>query len=639
MVMGRLLAALPEPALEAVCRGLGWLLATLPGRRRRTVESNLHHAFPEKDAAWRREVALEAACRTIETGFFALISPLWNKKQMMDRFKLDPLLQQLVTEFQHGPQPLVVMTPHFSLMEATVVLPSLVSGPLPDLAAIYRPFDAPGLEAWVKRTRERWGLRLLSRKDGHFEAVDVLRRKGAVVVLFDQNAGDRGALTLFMDRVCSTSELAGFLAEKCKARVGIIYSERTGFMRSCLRGEYLFDAGPNANETLFAANRWLEKKLLAGGEPCRDWLWLHARWRHQDQVKRRFRLQSKHNLLPEQLAWLKKNALPRRTRFWVRMPNWLGDVIMALPLLRALRQSRPDAEITLLAQPVFAPLLARLGVGDRIVALPPRGEGYFKFFRELRGEYPDTHILLTNSWRGDYEAKLAGAPQRFGMRRPGQWRPWLTHAWIAPGEADEAREHQLQSWLKFFQHFGLEGELDLVPFAWPGELHPALAQPKTGPVLGFICGTENFPEKRWPVERWRELIAGALGRRLETRFELFGTARDAEITTAVAAGQPAGHVFNHAGKTNLMEFAEALRRCDVVVCNDTGGMHLANALGVPVVAVYGPTNPVRTGPVFAAPKILLQPNDCPPTGGAKLADLPAAKVLAALAPWLLAERV
>jgi heptosyltransferase II len=89
-------------------------------------------------------------------------------------------------------------------------------------------------------------------------------------------------------------------------------------------------------------------------------------------------------------------------------------------------------------------------------------------------------------------------------------------------------------------------------------------------------------------------------------------------------------VTDLAGKTDLAGFAAELRSLRLLVTNDTGGMHLANALGVPVVALFGPTNPIRTGPVFAAPHRILQPPGCPPTGGGSLADLLPAAVAAAV---------
>jgi heptosyltransferase-2 len=89
-------------------------------------------------------------------------------------------------------------------------------------------------------------------------------------------------------------------------------------------------------------------------------------------------------------------------------------------------------------------------------------------------------------------------------------------------------------------------------------------------------------------------------------------------------------IENLAGRTDLAAFAGQLATCDLLVTNDTGGMHLANALGVPLIALFGPTNPVRTGPVFDTPFQILQPPGCPPTGGVPLAGLTPESVIAAV---------
>jgi ADP-heptose:LPS heptosyltransferase len=139
----------------------------------------------------------------------------------------------------------------------------------------------------------------------------------------------------------------------------------------------------------------------------------------------------------------------------------------------------------------------------------------------------------------------------------------------------------------------------------------------------LIAGSENTPEKRWPVEHWRRLIEALPDR----RFILFGTAGDRPITAAIAAGFPEPRVTDLAGRTNLPGFAEQLRQCALLVTNDTGGMHLANAVGVPLVALFGPTNPLRTGPVFTTPADLLQPPGCPAIGGGSLPELAPATVV------------
>jgi ADP-heptose:LPS heptosyltransferase len=292
---------------------------------------------------------------------------------------------------------------------------------------------------------------------------------------------------------------------------------------------------------------------------------------------------------------------------------------MALPLLRALRASRPDAELTLVARKQFLQLLESWGIADRLHALPPRGAGYFAHFRALRTEFPDVWLLFTNSFRGDMESWLTGCRQRFGLIRPGRRRPLLTHRYCVPPNFDESTRHQLELWENFLGHFGLTQPADRTPLRPPlaptdnRTASPAAAKPP----IGLICGSENLPAKRWPVPLWRQLIASLP----EENFILFGTASDAAITAEVCAGFPAERVRDAAGKTDLLTFAQELSGCRLLVTNDTGGMHLANALGVPLIALFGPTNPIRTGPVFSSPAKILQPPGCPATGGGNLAQI------------------
>jgi ADP-heptose:LPS heptosyltransferase len=176
----------------------------------------------------------------------------------------------------------------------------------------------------------------------------------------------------------------------------------------------------------------------------------------------------------------------------------------------------------------------------------------------------------------------------------------------------------MELWTDFLRHFGLQGEIDLTTLA--------AHRPAATPVLGLIAGSENNPEKRWPVAHWRELIAQLPA---ALPIVLFGTANDLPITTAIAEGF-GSRVENLAGRTNLTDYTARLAACRLLITNDTGGMHLANALGVPLIALFGPTNPVRTRPVFNAPVHILQPPDCPETGGGSLANLTPAQVLAAV---------
>ncbi|MGH7997149.1 MAG: glycosyltransferase family 9 protein [Opitutaceae bacterium] len=619
---GWLVAHAPESGLRALSAALGEaLLRAAPGRRR-LILSNLHHAFPDRGAAWRLRTARASSRRLVETVLLSLATPHLSEARVRRIAHLGASAEAWAREWAARGRPVVLGTLHLALWESQTWLKLLSPVPLPEFGVIFRPLDSGPADAYVKATRERFGMWLLSRKEGFAQAIRILREGGGIGVLFDQNAGERGALTIFLGRVCSTTELPGLLAARFGADLRAFYPRRTGFWRVCFETRAIDHDGTVAGMTL-ALNRWLEGALAADDNLCASWLWAHNRWRNQDMPHRRLRLEAKRNLLCEDLGQRKLSTLPRGTRIWVRLPNWLGDVVMVLPLIRALRASRPDAEITVFARNAFRPLLDAGDLADVVEPLPERGFGYWRFFRRLRARYPDVWIAFTHSPRGDLEGWLAGAPQRFGIRRHRRSRPLLTHAFRPPPSFREAEHHQTELWEMFLRRFGLEGPIPRAPALRVENPEPAAL---ASPVIGLIAGSENHPAKRWPVPLWRALVEALPNE----RFALFGTAGDCPVTAAIAAGFPPEKVEDLAGRTGLADYISRLERCSVVVANDTGGMHLANALGVPLVALFGPTNPIRTGPIFAAPLAVLQPPGCPPQGGAGLDLLPVAEVVRAV---------
>ncbi len=610
---------MPEPILHVCAAIAGDFIFFCLRRRRRLVLSNLHHAFPEKPARWHRAIGRASCQRLVETALLSLATPFLNERRLRTIVSATPELLALYARQQRDPAATLICSPHIAYWEAQTAKPLIVPGAFPEFGIIFRPLDNAAANRFVQASRERFGMRLLSRRDGFAEALKILRRRGFVGVLFDQNAGLQGALTTLFGRVCSTTELPGLMAEKFHARVYGIFPRRLGFWRVAIGAEEIPHDGSGAAVTL-GLNRWLENLLRRDDNLCASWLWAHDRWRNQDIPQKRLRLEAKRNLLTADLGARGLATLPHRTRIWVRLPNWLGDVVMALPLLRALRASRPDAEITLVAKRQFLPLLESCAVADKLHALPPRGFGYFCHFWRLRGEFPDVWLLFTHSLRGDLEARLTGCRQRFGLVRPGKSRPLLSHAFRLAADFDERTHHQLELWETFLRHFGLAALLDRSPLSTC-----SLQLPAHRPIA-LICGSENTPAKRWPVAHWRALIAAFP----QQHFVLLGTANDQVITSGISASFDPARVENLAGKTDLPGFVAQLQAARALVTNDTGGMHLANAFGVPLIAVFGPTNPIRTGPVFLSPAKILQPPGCPPTGGGALAALSPEIVAAAL---------
>lgn len=603
-------ARTPESILRIASVVTGNLMFVALRSRRRLILSNLHHAFPERPPEWHRKIGRESCVRLVETGLLSLAIPYFSQERIYWMIHPSSEVLPVIADVLAAGRSNVFLSPHLAYWELETAFPLVIPQEMPEFGIIFRPLDHPGADEYIKKTRERFGMKLLSRKQGFADALKILRRGGYVGILFDQNAGMQGALTTFLGRVCSTTELPGILGEKFNSRVVVMYPRRISFWRVDLSLAEL-PAGPESADITIAMNRWLERKLSSDDNVCASWLWLHDRWRNQDIPSKRFRLEAKRDLLSAEMVARHWTSLPRRTRIYIRMPNWLGDVVMALPLLRALRVGRPDAELVLVVRPAFAPWLESIGLAERVIPLPPRGPKYFAEFWKLRDAFPDIWLLFTNSFRGDLEARLAGAPQRFGIVRPGRPRPLLSHSYRVPPEFAEADHHQIELWENFLRAFGLQAEISREPIATrDGSINISSA-------IGLIPGSENSPEKRWPVAYWRSLIELLP----DQRFIIFGTAGDLPLAQQIAAGFDVTRVQNRAGQTDILSFARELAACRLLVTNDTGGMHLANALGVPLIGLFGPTNPVRTGPVFKTWIQILQPPNCDSRGGGRLEDL------------------
>lgn len=620
-ILGFTLSLLPRFVIRGICVFGACILLSLMRKRRRVILNNLSHFDENLSEKELHELARESTARMIEMGIFALVSPFYSEKKLRKLYKFDSASAGTIFAEK---QPVVVGVPHFSQMEVLTAM-KLFSENLREIeiGVFYRPFDAPATEKWVKQTRERFGMHLLSRKNGLIQAKHFLNTDNVIAVLFDQNPGKhRGFLSLFDGRIVTNSELAGALAADKHARLCTLYCERTGVFSGEIRLEPVFSKNPDDSlANTFALNDWLLEKMRGNKNICADWLWLHDRFKGYEA----FVPAHRKDYRKQTLEYYGLKSFPKKFRLWIRLPNWLGDIVMAIPLIQTFRRERPDATITLLARKHFLPMLEQLGIADERIALPPKGKGYYPFFKRLSSRRPDSLFLFTNSLRSDIEARLIGAKATFGIVRKGYPRPLLERKWRIPENLDLTKNHQTRVWEMWFKSLHLSAPLDLSPI-------PLKNIPKAFRI-GLICGTENSPEKRWPVERWRELISLLSAAFPKLEIYLFGTAKDGAITAQVAKDQPT-NVIDRAGKTDLPAYMRELSSCRAICCNDTGGMHLANMLGVPVIAVFGPTNPVRTGPVFKAGKIILQPENCPPTGGADISLVSAKRAFDAVAGTL-----
>ncbi len=306
----------------------------------------------------------------------------------------------------------------------------------------------------------------------------------------------------------------------------------------------------------------------------------------------------------------------------VRATNWLGDAVLGLPALREIRRSAPEDEIVVLARPWVADLYARELFCDRILVYDSKAEhsgltGKWRVGAQLRAERFDRAILLQNAFDAALLAWLGRIPERIGYARDGR-RALLTQPIDTPAPGD-IPEHQRFYYLELLRRAGLIDELPECADIRLGGLDEAAAAGRLlwrarglpeGPWVGVSPGAAFGGAKRWLPENFAA-AAAALADDLGAHIALFGSPAEADLAASIA-NQIGPRAFALAGQTSLSEYIELAATCTLYLTNDSGPMHVAAALGVPTVAVFGATDHVATGPSASWAKVVRQDVDCSP---------------------------
>jgi heptosyltransferase-2 len=299
----------------------------------------------------------------------------------------------------------------------------------------------------------------------------------------------------------------------------------------------------------------------------------------------------------------------------VRSTNWVGDAVMSIPALEAIRTRWPQAEIVILARSWVADLYRGQDLADRLLVFDPEKRGLSS---ELRRERFDCAVLLQNAFAAAWLAWRAGIPQRIGYARDA--RSLLLTRPIPVPRAGETPAHETYYYLELLRRAGWIDHLPTVEeiclrvasTAVEGaeaQLRNAGASP--GKIRVAIApGAAYGAAKCWPLERFAAL-ADRLIADIGADVILFGTASEREVAGQIASRMRHRPV-NLVGQTPIGELPRLFASCQLFVGNDSGAMHVAAAVGLPVVAIFGSTDPEGTAPVTPRRTLVRHPVSCSP---------------------------
>jgi heptosyltransferase-2 len=293
------------------------------------------------------------------------------------------------------------------------------------------------------------------------------------------------------------------------------------------------------------------------------------------------------------------------SRIVVRAPNWVGDVVLSLPALRDLRRAFPQARLELLARPWVAELYQAVPGVDGVVV----SRGLAADAAALRGRF-ELGVLLPNSFAAALALFWAGVRERWGYATDARG-VLLTRSCRVP--ATVKGRSQVYYYRAMLEGLGVAtaGPADVslaCPEAWAARGEALLGD--GGPWIGVNPGAFYGTAKRWPPQRFAA-AAALVARRTGAKVAIVGAASERPLGEEVAA-QIGGPARVLCGETTLADLVGVLSRLRLLLTNDSGPMHLAAALGTPLVAVFGSTDWAETAPVSPHALVVREETECAP---------------------------
>jgi lipopolysaccharide heptosyltransferase II len=585
-------AALPLSFLFGFGEFLGVCAWMFSGKYRRLATRNLEIAFSnEKSPRELRQLVRQHFRRLGANLLCSAKLTQMPPEKILEHVEVENI-ESMAREFRAG-VPVVLILSHLGTWEVFAQLMPEFVGFVRN-SSVYQGLGNRFIDEHVQRTRSQTGLELFDLHDGFEPVIELLRSGGGVGVLSDQHAGDHGVWTPFFGRLASTSPLPALLAKRTRAALIAAGVYTTGRARWRMVFTERFDeTGASVAVLTSKINQVIEEQVRRAPE---DWFWVHNRWKTPEP-----------NFL---LAHYKRGIyLPpgisardlKPFRILIRSSNWLGDAVMSVPAVRAIKGGRPDVHVTIAAPDKIAAMWKLIPEVDAIIPLP---EGsLLPVVRLLKQQMSfDVAILFPNSLRVAFESWLSGIPRSVGYR--GHWRSWLVNQIVRKPRKPRPPEHHSLRFFRIARECGAETS----NIEFPKLDQTSNIEHQT--LIGLCPGAEYGPAKRWLPERFAE-AATKISTQSSAQWILLGTKNDAAIGEQIAAAI-GDHCVNRIGQTTLDQLIDELRRCSLLLTNDTGTMHLAALLGVPVVAVFGSTEPRLTGPLGNGHIILRHHVECSP---------------------------
>ena len=311
---------------------------------------------------------------------------------------------------------------------------------------------------------------------------------------------------------------------------------------------------------------------------------------------------------------------PPPGRILVKEVNWLGDVVMSLPALRAIRRAWPRAHLAVLVKKELASFFDGAGWIDEVIPYSV-GRGLSGFFDrrrivgEIRSRRFDLGVLFPNSFEAALWIAMAGIRRRAGYVVDARGAMLTIKAWPPPASLTD---HQVNYWLAMVRATGVaDGRTDDFAIDVHGphrermrEWIAANRKRPGRPLFAVAPAAAYGPAKEWPADSYGALI-DLLNDRDHAEVVLVGAPVERAKCEEVAAASKSGTMIA-AGHTNIGELIGLLSLCDGFIGNDSGCMHLAGALGIPTVAIFGSTNPNRTGPLGTKTRVIYRRLECSP---------------------------